>query len=91
MIREREIEAYFVEQCKLRGWLPLKFVSPGYTGVPDRIVIGWGWIAFVELKAPGEKPTPRQIRVHQKLMRHDVPVFILDSREAVDQWVRGKK
>ena len=47
----------------------MKFVSPGWTGVPDRIILlPGGRIAFAETKAPGKKETARQ-RYTQELLR----------------------
>ena len=60
-ISEQQIEKKLVEKVKQVGGMALKFVSPGNSGVPDRLVlIAIGKIAFVEVKAPGEKPRPLQ-------------------------------
>lgn len=43
------------------GALCLKFVSPGFTGVPDRMILLPGEkIIFVETKKPGKKERARQ-------------------------------
>lgn len=50
---EKEVEAALVRQVKRRGGLCLKWVCPGWAGVPDRIVLlPGGRIVFVELKRP---------------------------------------
>ena len=50
---EREIEHKFRRLIIRHGGLCLKWVCPGWTGVPDRIVIlPGGRIIFVELKRP---------------------------------------
>ncbi len=60
-MRETDIEEYLVKQTRARGGMALKFVSPGCSGVPDRIVIlPGGRIGFLELKRPGEKPRAEQ-------------------------------
>ena len=52
-ILEKEIEAKLVKMVKYRGGLCLKWVCPGWAGVPDRIVLlPGGKIVFVELKRP---------------------------------------
>lgn len=38
-MREKEIEAALVKAAKKRNGLVLKFVSPGMSGVPDRLVL----------------------------------------------------
>ena len=62
-MRERFIEKKLVDAVKKMGGFAPKFVSPGLDGMPDRIVLfPMGRIAFVELKAPGEKMRPLQVR-----------------------------
>lgn len=54
-MNEKHIERKLVEAVKKSGGLAPKFVSPGWDGVPNRIVLlPCGRMAFVELKAPGE-------------------------------------
>ena len=38
-MREKEVEAALVKAAKKRNGLALKFVSPGLSGVPDRLVL----------------------------------------------------
>lgn len=50
---ERDIEKALVAMIKRRGGLCLKWVCPGWSGVPDRIVLLPGArVLFVELKRP---------------------------------------
>lgn len=50
---ERDIERALVGTVKRHGGLCLKWVCPGWAGVPDRIVLlPGGRIVFVELKRP---------------------------------------
>lgn len=71
--------------AKQRGGLALKWVSPAFSGVPDRIVFhGEGRITFVELKAPGKLQTPLQVRIAQMLRGLGADVRVIDSMEAVD-------
>lgn len=66
---EKEIERRLRVEVKAAGGLCLKWESPGYVGVPDRmILLPGGHILFVELKAPGKKERPRQVVV-QRLLR----------------------
>ena len=68
-----------------------KFVSPGRRGVPDRICI-WpiGEIDFVETKAPGKKPRADQAREHKRLRKLGCRVYVLDTPEKVDAYLRGE-
>lgn len=84
-IRERDIEKYLRDGVKSIGGRAYKFVSPGNNGVPDRIVLlPGGRIAFVELKAPGKKPTTLQEAQHRKIRALGFNVCVIDSKEAAD-------
>ena len=51
-MRESVIEARLRDGVKARGGICWKFVSPGTTGVPDRLIIlPGGKVFFIELKA----------------------------------------
>ncbi|MFU1797481.1 VRR-NUC domain-containing protein [Paenibacillus azoreducens] len=88
-MREREIEAYLRDRVKAAGgWAP-KWTSPGNNGVPDRIVFRPdGRIIFVELKAPGGKPTQLQLAQHKRLRELGQDVRVIDSREQVDAMLK---
>lgn len=50
---EKDIEQTLVRMVRRHGGLCLKWVCPGWSGVPDRIVLlPEGRIIFVELKRP---------------------------------------
>ncbi len=66
-----------------------KWVSPGMSGVPDRIVfLPGGRISLVELKRPGEKPTPLQNRIIEMLRELGADVRVVDSMEKADEIFR---
>ena len=44
---------------------------------------------FIELKAPGKKPKPAQQRDHERRREMGFRVEVLDSIEAVDEFVEG--
>ncbi len=84
-MREKLIEAALVKRIKELGGLCEKHVSPGTTGVPDRIVtMPGGRIIWVELKAPGKEPTVIQLRDHEKRRKLGCEVIVIDSMESVD-------
>lgn len=60
--RERDIERALVGMVKRNGGLCLKWVCPGWSGVPDRIILLPGCcVIFVETKRPkGGKIDPLQ-------------------------------
>ena len=79
-MREKQIENKLATEAKKLGGIALKFVSPSFDGMPDRLVlIPDGHIAFVELKAPGKKPRPLQEARHRLLRRLGFKVYVIDS------------
>jgi len=91
-MREKEIEEYLRDQIKSIGGKAYKFVSPGNVGVPDRLVLlPGGVIAFVELKAPGKKPTPIQLAQHKKISNLGFKVIVIASKAGVDELIRVLK
>ena len=81
---ERDIEAYLVKRCKEIGALCDKFVSPQRRSVPDRLITFGGRVLFVELKATGARPTPAQVRDHDRRRAAGALVYWLDSTQQVD-------
>lgn len=83
-MREREIERKLVSAVKSRGGICPKFVSPGFDGMPDRVVLlPHGKFGFVEVKRPGEKPRPLQTARHRLLRKLGFLVFVLDGDEQI--------
>lgn len=85
-MRESFIEEKLTKVVRQKGGVCWKFTSPGTAGVPDRIVLmSKGNIAFVEVKAPGEKPRPLQLSRHRLLRRLGFQVYVLDALEDIDK------
>ena len=81
---EKQIEQKLVKAVKAKGGLATKFVSPGFDGVPDRIVLlPRGRIAFIELKAKGRKMRPLQVRRKRQLESLGFLVYCIDSPEQI--------
>jgi len=79
-MREKTIEHKLTEAVKAAGGIAPKFTSPGFDGMPDRIVLmPMGRIAFVEVKAMGCKPRPLQEARHGMLRRLGFQVHVLDD------------
>lgn len=90
-VREKDVEEYLRDQVKAAGGRAYKFVSPGNAGVPDRLVLlPGGKITFVELKAPGRKPTKLQLLQHKKLDALGFCVWVIDSKAGVDSFIKGR-
>lgn len=83
-LREKEIEKKLVLAVKIMGGICPKFTSPGFDGMPDRLVLlSKRKFGFVEVKAPGEKPRPLQIARHKLLIKLGFKVYILDDIEQI--------
>lgn len=65
---EKNLEKRLKKEVEGLGGLCLKWVSPGFTGVPDRVCLlptGISW--FVEVKKPGGVLSERQKFVRKQL------------------------
>nr|DAG71862.1 MAG TPA: Nuclease [Caudoviricetes sp.] len=83
-MREQQIEQKLVQVVGKIGGMCLKFVSPNFDGMPDRLILlPGGKIAFTELKAPGKKPRPLQLARHKALMKLGFRVYIIDRMEQI--------
>lgn len=83
-MREKYIEQRLVSEVKKQGGLCLKLASTGLDGIPDRLVLmSKGKIAFVELKAPKQKPRKLQLVRIKKLKEMGFSVYVLDNVEDI--------
>ena len=83
-MREKTIEQKFRAAVKAAGGLAVKFTSPGFDGVPDRLaLLSGGRMAFVEVKAPGKKPRPLQLARHRQLRQLGFKVYVLDDESQI--------
>ena len=82
---EKDVEQRLVRLIKNHGGLALKWVCPGWAGVPDRIVLlPGGRIYFVELKRPDGRPSELQKAWAKKIRPLGFTVFFLFSKKQVD-------
>ena len=84
---ESDVELFFTKKLKSKGAICWKMVSPGTSGVPDRIVIYHGSVYFVELKDTGRHPRKLQRYVHAKLNDQGFPVYVIDTKEGADMFI----
>ena len=84
MKSEKQIEQKLVTETRKKGGLAVKFVSPSFSGMPDRLVLlPHGVMGFVEVKAPGKKPRLLQVSRHAMLRELGFRVFVLDAMEDI--------
>lgn len=83
-MREKMIEQKLIKAVKNAGGIAPKLVSPGFDGMPDRMVLmPEGKFGFVEVKAPGKKPRPLQAARHGLLRRLGFKVYVLYAPEQI--------
>lgn len=82
---EKELEAKLVKGVEQLGGLCLKWVCPGNSGVPDRIVLlPGGHVLFVELKRPGKNGLdPLQKVWKRTLSRKGFRVGVVNSEDTL--------
>ena len=81
---EKTVERKLTVAVKKAGGIAVKFVSPSFDGMPDRLVLlPDGVCAFVEVKAPNKKPRPLQKARHRLLQKLGFKVYVLDDAEQI--------
>ena len=92
---ENEIESYLTQKAKENGFICMKFTSPENNGVSDRLLVGHGSVFFVEVKAPGEKPRPLQVKFARSVWLHGCRAHTVDTKDRVDallsEYIKRKK
>ena len=87
---EREIERKLKTAVINDGGLALKFISPSFNGVPDRLLLFPGGKAvFCELKAPGKKPRALQVKRKRQLELLGFKVYVIDGIEKIGEMLNG--
>lgn len=89
-MKESTLEQNIKKRIENRGGLCLKWVSPGFTGVPDRIAIfPGGRIIFIEVKRRGRDNglSSRQKRVIDQLTALGCTVLTVNKLEDLDAYL----
>ena len=99
-MKESVIEKHLVKRVKALGGEVRKVQWIGRRGAPDRLVMlsyrrvnqnGFseeGNATWVELKAPGVKAEPHQLREHERMRAMGQRVVVIDSIEGVEELLR---
>lgn len=87
---EKEIERHLTQRIKELGGLCMKFVSPGTSGVPDRLIIlPTGRVVFAELKTEVGKLSKIQAHTIEEMRKRGADVKVLyglrDIKEFIDE------
>lgn len=85
-MKESVIETALVERVKALGGEVRKVQWVGRVGAPDRVaMLPDAKTTWVELKAPGAKPRPSQLREHQRMRDMGQCVLVIDTLDAIDE------
>ena len=86
---EKDIEKFLNDNIKKLGGRSYKFVSPGNSGVPDRIIfLPGGRIYFVELKTKRGRPSALQKLQRRRFKELGHEVYLLYGLEDVKVFLR---
>jgi hypothetical protein len=85
---EKTLEASFRKEIEALGGMALKLSSQLHRGLPDRLVLMPGGLAFfAEIKTTGERPTKLQKHCHAQLRELGFQVYVIDSTESLEMAV----
>lgn len=92
MTTEKRIEKKLRDACRKMGGIAIKLYSLSLTGLPDRMVLmPGGRIWFVELKSERGKLSAMQSFVHRFLRNLGFEVEVLNSGDALDNFLENIK
>lgn len=88
---ERDIAKHLKAVTKRLGGEAKKMRWEGRSHAPDYFIElpRQGVHCWVETKAPGEDAREGQAREHARMRRAGCEVYVLDTREKIDEWARG--
>lgn len=82
---ELVVEGYLRTQCKKYNILCYKFVSPGYNGVPDELIISQGKTIYIETKSDKGTTSHTQNQRIKEMREHGADVRVCHTRKAIDE------
>ena len=84
-MKEQSIVDYLRNRVKALGGETRKLRFVGHNHAPDELVLFENTPPqLIEMKAPGKKPRPGQVREHERLRKYGFRVLVIDTRELVD-------
>lgn len=86
---EKNIELWITKKITGMGGLSLKFVSPGNSGVPDRIyILPEGRIYFVELKKEHGRLRGLQKWQRKRFLKMGCQVYVVEGLESAKRFIK---
>lgn len=78
---ESSVESKSTAFAEKRGWFSVKLMRCNKDAMPDRLYHRRGITIYVEYKKEGELPNRKQLKRHQELRDHGIPVHVIDDFE----------
>jgi hypothetical protein len=70
---EQQIQAKIIKKLEAQGYYVIKLVQTNKPGIPDLIAIPRDSnVEFIEVKRPGNKPSPLQVYRMKELKEHGI-------------------
>jgi hypothetical protein len=83
---EKQIEKRLCLKVKEMGGMAVKLNSLSMQGLPDRLVLlPGGKVVFIELKSPGKKMRPVQVKRKRQLEGLGFLVYCIDHVEQIEK------
>ncbi len=77
---EKTLERKLNKAIKDLGGESIKLLATHHNGLPDRLCLLPGGIAFfAEIKTTTKKPKPIQVLVHKRIRRFNFEVFVIET------------
>lgn len=92
MIRDSEktLERQLNKAVKDKGGMSIKLLTALFRGLPDRLcLLPVGRLFFIEMKSTGDKPSKIQQVVHRRLAKIGFPVYVLDTKVKLDEFIKN--
>lgn len=77
---ESQIQSNIIERLRRQGWWVTKIIQTSTNGIPDVMAIRGGRVVFIEVKRPGQKPTPLQVYRQKQLQEQGVEVYTTSDK-----------
>lgn len=87
---EKALEAKARKEIRKHGGFLIKWLAPGFAGVPDRIaLLPWRRIYFIEFKNETGVLSKIQIVVHAMFAAIGWPVYVISNNEQLENFIQA--
>lgn len=83
---ETVIQKTISKRLKSLGYAVIRLRATDVAGFPDLLALKNGVATFIEVKRPGEVPTPLQLKKHADLRKQGFKVLVMDGRELFSEY-----